>query len=36
MHQYSGALEQKWNEQLTRPIAPAGAKKCSLETRVAK
>ena len=26
MRTHSGALEQKWNRQLTRPISPAGAK----------
>ena len=26
MRQHSGALERKWNRQLTRPIFPAGAK----------
>ena len=26
MRQHSGALERKWNRQLTRPIFPAGTK----------
>ena len=26
MRQHSGALERKWNRQLTRPIFPEGAK----------
>jgi len=29
MHQHSGALERKWNRQLTRTIFPAGTKNGS-------
>ena len=32
LRQHSGALERKWNRQLTRFIFPVGT-KCGLETR---